>query len=81
MKKRNYLDIIIIIFWVTFLFVFLFCSTNCATTRGSSIEDQRHGYMLNDKSEYSRNKGKFKSGGTYDRQYKKNLKKIKKQQK
>jgi hypothetical protein len=49
----------------------LFIATSCATTQGAKVEQQREAYMLQDKSEYSRNKGKYKGSGSYDKTRKK----------
>ena len=56
----------------------LFISSSCATTQGAKVEKQRESYMLQDKSEYSRNKGKYKGSGSYDKQRKKSKRMQKK---
>ena len=53
--------------------------TSCATTRQAQVDTARRGYMLQDKSEYSRNKGKYKGGASYDKYRKKNQRHMKKQ--
>jgi len=73
MKTRQ----ILIIFIGTLIFS-LFVSS-CATTQGARIESERRGFMLQDKSQYSRNKGKYNRGGSYDKYRKKNKRHIKKQ--
>jgi hypothetical protein len=41
---------------------------SCATTRKSVIDAQRKGLMMQDKSEYSRNRSKFKSSKSFKKQ-------------
>jgi hypothetical protein len=41
---------------------------SCATTRQSTIDAQRRRLMMQDKSEYSRNRTKFKSSKSFKKQ-------------
>lgn len=75
MKQLNSRHLIAGVF---FLFVLSCVFPSCATTRQSKLATQRQGLMMQDKSEYSRNRSKFKSSKSYKKQkrrttqYKKN---------
>jgi len=70
MKTRHILTGII----AFFLFAMLLSS--CATTQGARIESERMSYMLHDKSEYPRNKGKYKGSSSYEKLSKKNKRRM-----
>jgi hypothetical protein len=57
---------------VFFLFVLSCIFPSCATTRQSKLATQRQGLMMQDKSEYSRNRTKFKSSKSYKMQKRRN---------
>ncbi|MBN2697915.1 MAG: hypothetical protein JXR52_03765 [Bacteroidales bacterium] len=64
---------------LSFTLLLLVALSSCGTTRNATIEAQRQNYMLQDKSEYSRNKGKYKGGASYDRWAKQNKRYLRKQ--
>ncbi|MEX2371416.1 MAG: hypothetical protein WD578_10445 [Bacteroidales bacterium] len=64
---------------VIFVIAFSCIFPSCATPRRSTLEKQRQGLMMQDKSEYRRNKSKYKGSASYRQQqrrskyYKKNV--------
>lgn len=52
------------------LFCILLVTPSCASMNQSKIDTQRKGLMIQDKAEYSRNKGKFKGTKPYKKQKK-----------
>ncbi len=59
---------------VFFLFFLSCVFPSCATTRQSKLATQRQGLMMHDKSEYSRNRSKFKSSKSYKKQKRRSAK-------
>jgi len=57
-------------------FILAMLHSSCATTQGARIESERRSYMLHDKSEYPRNKGKFKGSASYEKLSKKNKRRM-----
>jgi hypothetical protein len=57
---------------VLFMIVFSFVFPSCATTRQSKNDRIRQGLMMQDKSEYRRNKSKYKGSASYKRQVRRN---------
>ena len=53
---------------VLFMVMFSFVFPSCATTKQAKTDTMRKGLMMQDKSEYSRNKGKFKGTKSYKAQ-------------
>jgi len=60
------------------ILLFALIVSSCATTGRATIESQRQNFMLHDKSEYSRNKGKY-TASSYDKWAKKNRRYLRKQ--
>lgn len=59
---------------VLFMIMFSFVFPSCATTRQSKSDRIRQGLMMQDKSEYRRNKSKFKGSASYKKQMRRNKK-------
>ncbi len=59
---------------VLLMMIFSFVFPSCATTRQSKNDRIRQGLMMQDKSEYRRNKSKYKGSASYKRQVKRNKK-------
>lgn len=59
---------------VLFLMMIGFVFPSCATTRQSKTDTIRQGLMMQDKSEYRRNKSKYKGSASYKKQVKRNKK-------
>ncbi|MCF8380172.1 MAG: hypothetical protein K9H49_11380 [Bacteroidales bacterium] len=64
------------LFLASFLILvfFSFSISSCATSRKSRIDAQRRGLMLQDKSEYATNKGKYKGSSSFKKQKKRSKK-------
>lgn len=59
---------------VLFMMLFSIVFPSCATTRQSKNDRIRQGLMMQDKSEYRRNKSKYKGSASYKRQVRRNKK-------
>jgi|GEM_PF-2764187 len=59
---------------VLFLMMIGFVFPSCATTKKSKTDTIRQGLMMQDKSEYRRNKSKYKGSASYKKQVKRNKK-------
>ena len=59
---------------ILFMMIFSFVFPSCATTRQSKNDRIRQGLMMQDKSEYRRNKSKYKGSASYKRQIRRNKK-------
>lgn len=59
---------------VLFMMMFSFVFPSCATTKQSKTDRVRQGLMMQDKSEYRRNKSKYKGSASYKKQVRRNKK-------
>lgn len=59
---------------VLFMMMFSFVFPSCATTKQSKTDRIRQGLMMQDKSEYRRNKSKYKGSASYKKQVRRNKK-------
>jgi len=73
MEKARYIIMAVSLILLTGLI-----TSSCATTQRATIESQRQNFMLHNKSEYSRNKGKY-TASSYDKWAKKNRRYLRKQ--
>jgi len=61
-----------IFYSVLFVLTVSFVFPSCATTRQAKTDTMRKGLMMQDKSEYSRNKRHFKGSKSFKKQKKRN---------
>ena len=66
---------------IIFSLLVLLTGASCSTTRGTSVEDKRRGYLMLEGENIYKNKGFYKQKSSYNRYNKKNQKRLKKNKK